>query len=359
MTSSRASEASAGDRSVRSRERARVGIFGPLLGDNPGRVTSQGQILADRLAGEGFQVHAASTRLNRAVRGIDLLRSSMLWRRRLDVAVVMVFSGLAYWQSVVALGPLARQTRIVLALHGGDLPSYSRRHPDRVRRLLDRADALVAPSSYLAGFFRTWGYKVHVIPNVVDLNDCEYRHRERVTPTLFWMRAFSDIYSPETAVRVLAILRRTFPEARLTMAGQAGDRLQPTIDLARRLDVAGSVRFAGFLSTAQKQQEFADHDIYLHTNLVDNMPVSVVEACAFGLPVVASRVGGIPHLLENEVSGLLAQPGDAEGLASQVVRLVNDPALAARLSDNGRAVAESSTWDSVRTAWRDVLEGVR
>jgi glycosyltransferase involved in cell wall biosynthesis len=120
----------------------------------------------------------------------------------------------------------------------------------------------------------------------------------------------------------------------------------------------GAVRFAGFLDSEGKRREFAEHDIFLNTNRVDNAPVSVLEAAAFGLPVVSTNVGGIPHLLRNGDEALLVPEGDAEALASSVRRLLDEPGLAARLSTAGREVAERSSWARVRPLWEELLAGV-
>jgi len=74
-------------------------------------------------------------------------------------------------------------------------------------------------------------------------------------------------------------------------------------------------------------------DVYAHPARAENLPLSVIEAMACGTPVVATRVGGIPELIEDGVTGLLAEPGDASGLARAIATLLGDPALRARLSE--------------------------
>ncbi len=106
------------------------------------------------------------------------------------------------------------------------------------------------------------------------------------------------------------------------------------------------------------EREFAAHDIFLNTNRIDNMPVSVVEAAAFGLPVVSTNVGGIPYLLEEGKTGLLVPTDDPGAVAAAVSRLLADPGLARRLSTNGRSLAEQSAWPRVREQWLGLLERV-
>ena len=143
------------------------------------------------------------------------------------------------------------------------------------------------------------------------------------------MRTFHEIYRPDLALRTLARLLPDHPGATLTMAGQDRGRLAETRRLAGGLGLAGAVRFAGFLDAEGKRREFPEHDIFLNTNRIDNAPVSVVEAAAFGLPVVATRVGGIPHLLRDGEEALLVPeaPGETPGaMAGAVRRLCPSPA---------------------------------
>jgi glycosyltransferase involved in cell wall biosynthesis len=140
------------------------------------------------------------------------------------------------------------------------------------------------------------------------------------------------------------------------MAGQEKGLLEPVKRLAARYDLLQATRFTGFLDMSEKQREFPSHDIFLNTNRVDNMPVSVIEAAAFGLPVVATDVGGISHLLKHEQSALLVENEDVQGMVEAVCRLIEDPALSKKLSENGRRLAESCSWANVRVQWEKLFE---
>jgi glycosyltransferase involved in cell wall biosynthesis len=156
------------------------------------------------------------------------------------------------------------------------------------------------------------------------------------------------------AVEVLDRLRATHPDATLTMAGQEkglGDAVRALVH-ARGLDDA--VRFPGFLDAEGKRREFAAHDVFLNTNRVDNMPVSVVEAGAFGLPIVATDVGGVRDLVGG-ASALLVGDEDVDAMVAAVESLLADPELAGRLSRAGREVAERSGWAALGPAWEAVL----
>jgi glycosyltransferase involved in cell wall biosynthesis len=84
----------------------------------------------------------------------------------------------------------------------------------------------------------------------------------------------------------------------------------------------------------------------------------VIEACALGLPVVSTAVGGVPDLLADGVDGLLVPDDDDAAMASAVARIVDDAALAERLSADGLALAERSHWSRVVPMWHELLTSV-
>lgn len=332
--------------------RPRLCIVGPMLGRHPGVVTTQGELLADALAAAGHDVTRASDHPARLGRLVDIARTVLRARGRAEVLVVQTFGGPSFVvEDVASLLGRWGGMRIVFHLHGGAMPAFMQRHPRWTRRVLRRGDALVAPSAFLADAVRAHGFEARVIPNGIALADYPFRARTRLAPRLFWMRTFHPLYNPTLAVRVLARVRETHPDATLTMAGQekgSGDAVRAEV---ARLGLGDAVRFVGFLDHAGKLAHGDAADVFLNTNHVDNTPVGVLEAAALGLPVVATDVGGLRHLVRHEESALLVADDDAEGMAAAVRRLLDEPALAERLSRNGRAVAERSAWGGVVAAW--------
>jgi glycosyltransferase involved in cell wall biosynthesis len=330
----------------------RLCVVGPLLGCNPGRVTSQGEILATHLTAAGYSVTATSGAANRYLRLVEIVGTLVRSRRRIDTVLLQVYARRSFVVEDIA-SALARRFgyRIVMHLHGGAIPAFMARFPRWTRRVLSRADAMVAPSPFLCRAVAQQGWAASMIPNLIDVSAYSFRQRGPVSPRLFWMRSFHSNYNPVMALRVLQRVRQVLPEATLTMGGQ-DQGLEPSVRReALRIGVADAVRFVGFLDLAGKRREGEAADIFINTNRIDNTPVSVIEACAMGLPVVSTDVGGIRDLLTDGVSGLLVPDDDPQAMADAVLRLVGDPQLAERLSTNGRKVAEASSWEQVQVQW--------
>jgi glycosyltransferase involved in cell wall biosynthesis len=135
------------------------------------------------------------------------------------------------------------------------------------------------------------------------------------------------------------------------MAGQSKGMWQDVSKEAHDLGVAGAFEMLGFLDERQKVEVASRRDIFINTTHVDNAPVGVVEMCAMGLPVVSTSVGGVPDLLTHEQTGLLVPDGDVQAMTDAIVRLVREPALAARLSRNGPELAARCAWPAVLEQW--------
>lgn len=319
---------------------------------------SYAEDLITRLQAGGLSVVGSSSLAFKPARLADMVLSALGNRGRYDVALVEVYSGQAFlWAEAVTKVISARGIPLVLVLHGGNLPRFAQSHPVRVRRVLQAATEVVAPSPFLRNRFLHWRPDIRVIPNAIDLHAYSPRLRAPASPRLFWLRAFHSIYQPTMAIRILARVASRYPEAHLTMAGvDKGDgSLQECRRLAAGLGLSQQMTFAGVIPKAQIGAALSQADIFLNTTTIDNTPVSVLEALASGLCVVSTNVGGVPHLVRDSEEALLVGPEDEDGMVNAVCRLLEEPSLAARLSRSGRSKAEAFGWNSVLPCWMELL----
>jgi glycosyltransferase involved in cell wall biosynthesis len=318
--------------------------------------------LALHLAGlDGLRVLTTSAKPARIPRLADMLTT--IWQRRHEfhVAQVDVYSGPAFLWAEASCTVLRRLGKpYVLTLHGGNLPGFARRRPDRVRRLLQSGTVVTTPSEYLRDQMSSYRSDLRLLPNALDLTAYRYRRRSRPEPNLVWLRAFHEIYNPMLGPRVLELLRRDFPDLRLTMVGpDKGDgSLQRTRDLAVTLGVRDRLDLPGGVPKNQTPGWLDKGDIFLNTPRVDNTPVSVLEAMACGLCIVSTKVGGIPYLLEDRTDALLVPDDDPAAMAAAVRQILTDRALADRLSTHARAKAEQHDWPVILPQWQALLTGV-
>ncbi|HYS06101.1 MAG TPA: glycosyltransferase family 4 protein [Candidatus Dormibacteraeota bacterium] len=336
--------------------RPRLCFVGPLAGSRHGYVVTQGVWLSRHFRDAGYDVTAVSASPNRYARLLDITWTLLRRRRRIDILFLHVYGGASFVvEDVASLIALRSRHRIVMMLHGGAMPEFMASFPRWTRRVLRRADAIVAPSPFLARALEPYGLRCGVIPNVLNIRLYPFRLRSVLGPRLFWMRSFHPVYNPLMAVDVLERLRTTHPDATLVMGGQDKGMQADVERHARDRGLGDAVRLPGFLDMERKLREGSASDIFINTSHVDNMPVAVLEAGALGLPVVSTTVGGIADLLKDGETALLTPDGDVEAMVEAIRRLLRDPDLAGRLSAAGRRLAERSSWDQVRSQWESLF----
>lgn len=320
-----------------------------------------GEDLAEQLVGADWRVLTTSTKPGRIARLVDMVLTTWRYRQQYAVAQVDVFSGSAFvWAEVVTQLLHWLGKPYLLTLHGGNLPSFAQKWPGRVTRLLRGAKRVTVPSRFLLEQMRSYGQDLLLLPNPIDLASYEFCPRPRPRPHLIWLRAFHAIYNPSLAVQVLADLLPDFPSAQLTMIGpdKQDGSLSQTQELSRQLGVSDHLQIVGRVPKADVPLWLNKGDIFLNTTHIDNTPISVMEAMACGLCVVSTNVGGIPYLLTHEQDALLVPPDDAPAMSVMIKRLLNEPALAEKLSRGGHHTVRQMDWSVILPQWNALLQEV-
>jgi glycosyltransferase involved in cell wall biosynthesis len=148
-------------------------------------------------------------------------------------------------------------------------------------------------------------------------------------------------------IDALAVLAERRPDVVLDLVGEGPER-ESILRRARERGVDGRVSLLGTQSsgdvraTLAEARAFALPSVRLPSGRMEGIPVALMEAMASGVPVVATRLSGIPELVQDGVTGLLVEPHDPDGLAAALERLLADDALAARLAQAARGLVERS-----------------
>ena len=268
--------------------------------------------------------------------------------------VVHVFSA-SYWSFLLAptpailIGKLLGK-RVVVNYRSGEAEDHLTRWRRTAVPTLHRADAVVAPSGYLVDVFARFGIAAESIANFVDPDAVRFRQRSTLRPVFLSNRNFQALYNVPCVLRAFAVIQARMPDARLIVVGDGPERGR-VHETARELALR-NVEFVGPVRPAEMGRWYDAADVYLNASDIDNMPNSIIEAFACGLPVVTSRAGGIPYVVEHERNGLMVDCGDHEALAASALRLLSDSALSTRLIGEGlRDVQEQYTWDAVSERW--------
>lgn len=350
----------------------RILLVGPLPPPEGG-MANQTRQLAEQLESEGAVVTLVRSnppcrpswvgrvRYFRAVARL-LPYVVRLWRATANAEVVHVManSGWAWYlcATPAILVACMRGVPSVVNYHGGEAQWFLERSGRIVLAILGWASALAVPSAFLQQVFRRSGVGSDVVPNIVDPERFSPAAELVSRPHIVVPRNLEPIYDVPTALRAFARVRAQLPAARLTVAGSGPERLALQRQAAN-LGIAEAVDFCGRLSREEMAALYRSARVVLNPSRVDNMPISVLEGMASGVPVISTNVGGVPFIVRDGVNALLVAPGDDAGMAAAALRVLEEPALAQRLRNAALKEVEQYTWPQVKHRWASVYASVR
>ena len=350
----------------------RIGLVGPIPPPSGG-MANQTRQLAELLRSERAQVTLVATNPDYRPAWVSRFRGfragfrlwayvQALWRATAgcDVLHLMANSGWS-WHLFAVPAILVAQIRgvpVLVNYRGGGAGEFLARSALAVRWSMSRSARLVVPSAFLVEVFGRFGMTAEVVPNVVDLARFQRREpRLGDSAHLLVSRNLEALYDNATALRAFKQVRAELPNARLTIAG-SGPEAQMLGDLARQLKIDDAVTFAGALDRDAMASLYRRADVMLNPSLADNLPNSLLESLASGVPLVSTRVGGVPYIVRDGQTGLLVPAGDANAMAIAALRILREPGLWQCLADAGFDEVQRYTWPRVGTRLAEVYRGV-
>ncbi len=287
--------------------------------------------------------------LRTAAKSVAIWRA--LWRLTPAVEIVHVFAAswlyffLVVWPAVFVGRRCGK--RVVLNYRGGAGRRFFRACGWLVRPVFKRATVVTAPSRFLGEAISSrFGVEVSIVPNILDSESFPYREREAIRPRLLVTRHLEAIYDNETALKAFRAVQERYPDATLWIAGTGSEEARLR-ELVAAWGLKG-VRFLGHVSHQDLPAIYDQCDILLNASQVDNFPGSLLEGAAAGLVVVSTCAGGIPAIFRNGRDALLVEPGDWEGLAAAVRKVLESQSLAAKLTRSASELTRACHWSEVR-----------
>ncbi|MDR0954018.1 MAG: glycosyltransferase [Rikenellaceae bacterium] len=241
---------------------------------------------------------------------------------------------------------LAGVPRVVHTVHGVAFHPYETRGKQRLYRAIEWccspfAHRIVLVSAYYRQYYRTENPKTCVIPNGISVEPvAEPFSADDGTIRLLFVGRLTEAKDPLTLLRAMALLvgPHERQEFRLTVVGD-GELEGLCRDFVEHNGLSEYVSFAGWQSDTSAL--YSKYQIFCLSSIFEAFGLVLAEAARAGLPVVATRVGGIPEVVEEGVTGFLVPPRDPVALAERILALADDPALARRMGQQGRARVEA------------------
>lgn len=283
----------------------------------------------------------------------------------------IVWSIMAAYAGAAALMFLRRFPRVkfLLTLQEGDPVDHIHRQVRGFRktwqRIFKRADYIQAISQFLADWARKEGATcpIMVVPNGVNLlSFFRLRRRRRrggrkivITTSRLVPKNGVDIL-----IRTTAELQPLTPNSRfLIQILGSGPEEKKLKNLAKDLGVEESVEFLGNVPPDEIPQRLAEADVFVRPSRSEGLGTAFLEAMAAGLPVIGTRVGGIPDFLVDRETGLFCKVDDPKDLAEKIKLLLSDEQLWQKLSENGKKLVEQNySWDKVASRTNGIFKSM-
>jgi glycosyltransferase involved in cell wall biosynthesis len=240
--------------------------------------------------------------------------------------------------------------KTILNYHSGELAEHIEKWKLTAKPTMKMFDEIVVPSQFLVDVFARFGLKARAIANSVETEKFKFKRRETLRPVFLSNRNFDAHYNVSCILRAFRLIQDRIPRARLIVAGY-GREESDLKNLAKELKLE-NVEFRGKIANEKMAEIYDEADIYLNSSVVDNMPLSFIEAFSCGLPIVSTDAGGISYIVENGKTGILVEKNDCRSIAGKALWLLENNDSAQKIIENARNEVRKYAPEAVKKGWR-------
>lgn len=234
---------------------------------------------------------------------------------------------------------------VICHLHGHEFDKYYENQCGQqfkwiIRFLLDRSAYVVVLSSYWKDWISkiTCNKRIERVYNPVGIRECRWVDASNSFSLLFLGR-LGERKGTYDLLRAVAALKGRYSGLQVLCGGD-GD-VDAVHKLAKELEITSQVRLLGWVRGKDKEKLLSEANVLVLPSYHEGLPMAILEAMAHGIPVISTRVGGIPEAIEDGREGILIAPGDVVALAAGIERLLQNPLLRKAMGKAALEKAES------------------
>ena len=227
------------------------------------------------------------------------------------------------------------------------------------KAVLKNANAAIALTEHMKGVMQsTYSRDVVVVPNGISIREGSGRQRDRGNTNMrvLFVGRLHPVKGTRYLLDAINIVHEELPEVKLILVGD-GEEREHLENLTDNLELRECVEFVGRVQHERVLDYMDQAEVFVLPSLSEGFPVTILEAMASGLPVVATRVGGIPDIIEDSINGYLVDTMDQEQIAEALLRLLQNEELRKGISDKNRETAEKYQWDTVAATLEGIYQG--
>ena len=269
----------------------------------------------------------------------------------------------SFWRkSLFAILARMFKVPVILHLHGSEMQKFHAAQKPIIQRLIVRQLTRATRVVVLSESWRSYIHEIApeartiVVPNYISLPDPVKRapHEKTTFAFLGVLGRRKGIYD---LLAAMAKARERVPELSLLVGGNG--EVENARKVAADLGVSDCVTFLGWVISAKRVEILQSADVYALPSYNEGLPMSLLEAMSYGLPVLTTPVGGIPELVTDGVEGLVVEPGNVDAIAEAIVKFANDRVWRVNAGKAGRKrVAENYAREIILPRLRSLYEEV-
>lgn len=238
--------------------------------------------------------------------------------------------------------------KVVYHMHGGGFMEFSKKYPKFVRFVVHQCDAIIALSEVWRDFFinKLYVNNVVVIPNPVELPREDHSCRkDNIIKFLF----LGTINHNKGIFDLLAILKNYKDElegkAKFVIGGIGED--EKLLKFIMENDITDLVEYRGWIGGEEKVKLFNESHVFILPSYIEGVPICILEAETYHLPIITTNVGGIPSIVQHGLNGYLLEPGCLDSIAKAILEMINDDSKRKKMGEASFPFAEPHLANSV------------
>ena len=221
--------------------------------------------------------------------------------------------------------------KVVYHIHGGGFADFYRTHTTDVALVLKKVDAVIALSDSWKSFFENEAgcKRVTVVPNVIPFHDVVYKGSKDWVECLF-LGAVNEDKGIYDMLDVFNMYQDDFRGKLILHVGGLGEQ-DKVLNIIHKYGLTDMIIYEGFVDGIRKDELLSSVDFFVLPSYIEGLPISILEAMSYGLPILSTSVGGIPEIVEDGLNGILITPGDKDSLYHAMLKLSSDSELRKRM----------------------------
>lgn len=271
----------------------------------------------------------------------------MLWHKQIRIVHVHSSSDTSFWRKRIFIN-LAKMfgKKVIFHCHGGDFHEFTSKHHKAVTKTIAKCDCIIALSeSWKKWFEETFNHRnIVVIKNVIALPHVQkIKHDDFVLLFLGRLSERKGIYD---LIDVLAQHKAEFDGKVKLLFGGDGE-VEQVKELLKKHNLTGIAEFQGWVAGEEKEHLLNIANAFILPSYTEGLPISVLEAMSYSLPIISTTVGGIPEIVKNGVNGYLIEPGDKEAMYNAIRSLMSNKQLRDEMGKKSDKIVQAHLPDYV------------